>query len=122
MVTPDRGSEEVRRFPFGSQENWVCPAIASVTFTGRLRTSNSVFVAVGLIQLGMWRVAERLPVRIVASASLLFAAGVAIQAATQGSGSDDAFHRSSPGPAVENVLVALLYALLLYRESRTATA
>ncbi len=85
-----------------------------------VRVIGITYLAVGLIQLGMWRVTDRLAVRVVASASLLFGAGVAIQAVTQGSGSADAFHRLAPGPAVENVLVALLYAALLYRESRTA--
>ena len=44
----------------------------------------------GLIQLGMWRVTDRLAVRV--------GAGVAIQAVTQGSGSVDAFHRLAPRP------------------------
>jgi hypothetical protein len=87
-----------------------------------IRVLGITYVALGLIQLGMWRVSERLPLRIVAGASLLFAAGVAVQAATQGGTSGDAFHQSSPGPAVENALVAVLYAVLLSRDLRTATA
>ena len=78
------------------------------------------YVALGLIQLGMWRVTERRPVRIVAAASMLFGTGVAVQAMTQGSASSDAFHQLSPGPAIENTLVALLYAALLYREAQAA--
>ena len=84
-----------------------------------VRVIGITYLTVGLIQLGMWRVTDRLAVRVVAGASLLFGAAVAVQAVTQGSGSADAFHRLAPGPAVENALVALLYAALLYRESRT---
>jgi len=85
-----------------------------------VRVIGITYVAVGLIQLGMWRVTDRLAVRVVASASMFFGAAVAVQAATQGSGSADAFHRLAPGPAVENALVAILYAVLIYRESRAA--
>ncbi len=84
-----------------------------------VRIIGITYLTVGLIQLGMWRVTDRLAVRVVAGASLLFGAAVAVQAATQGSGSADAFHRLAPGPALENALVALLYAVLLYRESRS---
>lgn len=84
-----------------------------------VRVIGITYLTVGIIQLGMWQVTDRLAVRVVAAASLLFGAAVAVQAVTQGSGSADAFHRLAPGPAVENALVALLYAALLYRESRT---
>ena len=83
-----------------------------------VRVLGITYLALGLIQLGTCRVADRRAAQIVAGASLLFAAGVAVQAATQGSASTDAFHQLSPGPAVENLLVAVLYAGLLLRESR----
>jgi hypothetical protein len=68
----------------------------------------------------MWRVAEQLPVRIVAGGSLLFAAGVAAQALTQGSASADAFHQLSLGPALENAGVAAAYTIRVHREMRAA--
>jgi len=87
------------------------------------------YLALGVIQLGAWRMQERWAVRVIASASLLFAAGVAVQAATQVSGSTDAFHEAGVvlGPVVLpnvgiNVLVTAIYAILLLRESRMATA
>ena len=86
-----------------------------------VRVLGVTYVALGLIQVGTWWVADRRAVRIIAGASLLFAAGVAVQAVTQGSASADSFHRLSPGPAVENLVVAVLYAGLLLRERRMAT-
>lgn len=86
------------------------------------------YLAFGLIQLGTWWVVDRRAVRIVAFASLLFAAGVAIQVATQGSASTDGFHQADViGPltlnnAAMNVLWTALYAGLLFRESRMPTA
>jgi hypothetical protein len=64
----------------------------------------------------------------VAFASMLFAAGVAVQVATQGSASTDVFHQAGVviGPVILsnlglNVLWTVLYAGLLIRESRMAT-
>lgn len=45
--------------------------------------------------------------------------GIAVNALTQGSGSVDAFRRSGYAFAAENVLAALLYAVLLYREQQS---
>ena len=87
------------------------------------------YLALGVVQLSTWRVADRRAVRNVAFASMLFAAGVAIQVATQGSASTDVFH--SPGVVVGpvtlsnlglNVLWTVLYGGLLLRESRMAAA
>lgn len=87
------------------------------------------YLALGLIQLGAWRVQDRRAVRTVAGASLLFAAGVAIQVATQGSASTDVFHQAGVviGPVTLsnlglNVLWTVIYAGLLLRESRMAAA
>ena len=79
------------------------------------------YLAIALIQLGMWMVTDRLAVRIVASASLVFTAGFAVVAATAGSGSSDPFHQIAIGAAGGNAIVAILYAILLYRE-QTAQA
>lgn len=83
------------------------------------------YLALGVIQLGTWRMADRRAVRIVAAASMLFAAGVAVQVATQGSGSTDVFHQAGVvlGPVTLsnlglNVLWTALYAGLLLREGR----
>ncbi len=85
------------------------------------------YLAFGLIHLGAWRVNDRLAVRLVAGASMLFAAGAAIQAATQGSASTDVWHQAGVvlGPVTLpnvglNVLWTAIYAGLLFRESRMA--
>lgn len=75
-----------------------------------IRVLGITYCSLGLIQLGTWWMPDRRALRTVAGASLLFAAGVFAQAATQGSGSVDPFHQLSPGPAVENLVVAMLYA------------
>lgn len=85
-----------------------------------VRVVGMAYGALGLIQLGMWLVTDRLTVRIVAIASLLFAAGFAVQAAIQGTGSTDTFHQIGLGVAAGNAVVVALYGYLLYRE-RTAT-
>lgn len=84
-----------------------------------VRVLGITYAALGLIQLGMWMVPDARAVRTVAGASMLFATGVAIQAVVQGSQSADAFHRLRIGSAAENLGVAVLYAALLYRASRS---
>jgi hypothetical protein len=79
------------------------------------------FIALGLIQLGTWWVVDRLAVRIVAGASLLFAVGFVALAAMMGSTSADAFHRIRFGSIAENTVVVVLYAILLFRTGQTAT-
>ena len=97
-------------------------ADAPKTAVDAVRVVGIAYGALGLIQLGMWWVADRLALRIVAGASLLFCAGFAAQAALQGSASNDPFHQLGLVVAAGNGLVALIYAWLLYRESQTATA
>lgn len=81
-----------------------------------VRVIGITYAALAVIQLGMWRVDDRRAVRAVAGASQLFAAGIAVQAATQGSSSTDTFHRIRFASAAENAAVVVLYALLLHRE------
>jgi len=84
-------------------------------------------LALGVIQLGAWRLQERRAVRVIASASLLFAAGVAVQAMTQSPASTDAFHQAGVvlGPVILpnvgiNALVTAIYAILLLRKRQGA--
>jgi hypothetical protein len=84
-----------------------------------IRVLGITYISLGLIQLATWWVSDRRAVRTVAGASLLFAAGVFAQAATQGSASADPFHQLSPGAAVENLLVAMLYAGFLVLDARS---
>jgi hypothetical protein len=86
------------------------------------------FLVFGLVHLGAWRVNDRRAVRLVAMASMLFAAGAAVQAATQGSASTDLWHQAGVvlGPVTLpnvglNVLWTVIYAGLLVREARMAT-
>ena len=87
-----------------------------------MRIIGLAYAALGLIQLGMWWVSDRLAVRIVAGASLLFIAGSAAQAALQGTASTDTFHQIGLGAAAGGALIAVLYAALPNREGQTATA
>jgi len=77
-------------------------ADAPKTAVDAVRVVGITYGALGLIQLGMWWVADRL--------------------ALQGSASNDPFHQLGLVVAAGNGLVALIYAWLLYRESQTATA
>lgn len=86
-----------------------------------VRVLGFAYLALGLIQLGMLPVRDRSAIRVVAAASMLFAAAVFIQAMIQGVGPADAFHRLRPGPAAENGLVALFYAILLLRKDTART-
>lgn len=86
------------------------------------------FLVFGIVHLGAWRVNDRRAVRLVAMASMLFAAGAAVQAATQGSASTDLWHQAGVvlGPVILpnvglNVLWTVIYAGLLIREARMAT-
>jgi hypothetical protein len=80
-----------------------------------VRVLGITYATLALIQLGASRLGAAGAVRLVAAASMLFAAAVAVQASLQGSGTTDAFHRLRWGSAAENALVAALYAVLLYR-------
>jgi len=86
-----------------------------------VRVLGITYGVLGFIQLGMWRVSDRRAVVVVSSGSLLFAAGVAVQAMTQEGSSTDSFHQMRLASAAENVAVAALYAFLLYREHQSAT-
>jgi hypothetical protein len=81
-----------------------------------VRVLGITYGVVGFMQLGMWRVSDRRAVRVVSSGSLLFAAGVAVQASTQEGSSTARFYQMRLASAAENVAVAALYAVLLYRE------
>jgi hypothetical protein len=81
-----------------------------------VRVLGITYAALGAIQLGMSALSSRWAVRVAAGGSMLFAAGVAAQAALQDSASSDAFHRLRLGSAAENGLVAALYAALLFRD------
>lgn len=78
------------------------------------------YLALGLIQLGTWMVTDRLAVRLVAGASLVYNAGFAILGATIGTGSSDPFHQIGLVAGIGNGVVAVLYAFLLYRERSEA--
>ncbi len=78
------------------------------------------YLALGLIQLGTWMVTDRLAVRLVAGASLVYAAGFAILGVTVGTGSSDPFHQIGLAAGIGNGVVAVLYAILLYRERSAA--
>ena len=74
------------------------------------------YLALGLVQLGTWFVTDSDAVRLVAFGSLVFVAGFAILAVTNAKGSSDPFHEFGLAVGAANGVVAVLYALLLYRE------
>lgn len=78
------------------------------------------YLALGLVQLGTWWVTDRRAVRLVAGASLVYAAGFGILGATIGTGSSDAFHQVGLVAGIGNIVVAVVYAFLLYRERSEA--
>ncbi|WP_088284849.1 hypothetical protein [Kineosporia sp. A_224] len=78
------------------------------------------YATLALIQLGASRVSDASAVRVAAAASMFFAVGVATQALLLAPGAMDTFHRLRWGSAAENVLVAVAYAVLLYRSRRHA--
>lgn len=89
---------------------------------GAVRVLGVTYGALGVVQLGMWRVADRSAVRVVSVASLLFAAGVAVLAPARRSASAEAFHRMWLASAIENAAVAAAYGALLCRERRAPGA
>lgn len=78
------------------------------------------YVTVGAAQLGACRSPDRVAIRSVSGASLLFATATAVKALTQGGGSDT-FHRIRRWVAAENLAVAAAYGLPLAREARSRT-
>lgn len=100
---------------FLKPRSWYVDANAPQNAVDAVHVIGIAYAAVGLIQIGMWRVSDRRAVRAVSGASLAFAAGMAGKALTQGSGPADAFHRMRYASAAENVGVAALYAVLLSR-------
>ena len=74
------------------------------------------YLALAIIQLGSWWVADRFALRLVAYASVVYAAAFAAQAAMAGTGSSDPFHQYGIAVAGAWAVVALLYAWLIYRE------
>jgi hypothetical protein len=78
------------------------------------------YLPLGIVQLGSWRIADRFAVRLIAVASMAYAAGFALLAAMAGSGSSDLFHQYGLVIAGAWALVAVLYAWLIYRERPVA--
>lgn len=74
------------------------------------------YLPLGIIQLGCWRVADRFSIRLIAVASMVYAAGFALLAATASSGSSDPFHQYGIGVTGAWLVVSVLYLWLLYRE------
>lgn len=99
--------------------SWYIDSDAPSNTVDAVHVIGITYAAVGVTQIGMWPVTDRQAIRTVSSASLLFAAGVAVKALTQGSG-PDAFHRMRYASAAENILVGLVYAVLLNREHQAA--
>ena len=96
--------------------SWYVDANAPQNAVDAVHVIGITYAALGLIQIGMWRVSDRRAVRAVSGASFAFAAGMAGKALSQGSGPADAFHRMRYASAAENAGVAVLYAVLLSRD------
>ena len=78
---------------FFKPTSWYVDADAPTSAVDAVHVIGIAYAALGLTQIGMWRVSDRRAVRTVSGASLAFAAGMAAKALTQGSGPTDAFHR-----------------------------
>ncbi len=101
---------------FCKPTSWYVDADAPKSAVDVVHVIGIAYAALGLTQIGMWRVSDRQAVRAVSGASLAFAAGIAAKALSQGSGPTDAFHRLRYASAAENAGVAALYAVLLFRD------
>jgi len=94
---------------------------ASVVDIGRAMGLTQL--AIGVIQLGTWRITERVAIELVAGVSLVFAAGFGILLGMNTSTtSDDMFHQFGLPGAAAWLIVAAPFAGLMYRERRMATA
>lgn len=78
------------------------------------------YLPLAIIQLGSWWVADRFSIRLIAVASMAYAAGFAVLAMTASSGSSDPFHQYGIGVAGAWLVVTVLYLWLLYRERSAA--
>ena len=78
-------------------------------------------LALGIILLGAWRIKERWAVELIALATLVYSVSFgAVMALASSHTSDDMFHKFGLGGTALWVIVAVLYAVLLYRERREA--
>jgi len=97
------------------------PEGSPVTVVQIIHGLSSLQLALGIIQLGAWRMKERWGLELVSVASLFnaFAFAVVIYLAS-GTASNDMFHQIGvPGAAIW-LAVALVYAFLIYRERQEA--
>ena len=97
------------------------PAGSPVTVINIIQALSSLQLALGIIQLGTWRMNERFGVVLVGVASLFnaFAFGVVLWLASSNP-SSDMFHQLGAAGAVVWLVVAALYAFLIYRERQEA--
>jgi len=78
------------------------------------------YLPLAIVQLGSWWATDRFSIRLVAYASIIYAAAFALNAFLAKSGSSDPFHTYGMGVAGAWGVVALLYAWLIYRERSAA--
>lgn len=97
------------------------PAGSPATVVDIGRAVGVAQLALGLIQLGAWRMKERWGVELVAMASLAYAVGfAAILAMASSNASEDMFHQLGMAGAAAWAVVTILYAVLIYRERQEA--
>jgi hypothetical protein len=78
------------------------------------------YLPLAIIQLGSWWATDRFSIRLIAYASIVYAAAFAANAFLAKSGSSDPFHTYGTVVAAAWAVVTLLYAWLIYRERSEA--
>jgi hypothetical protein len=97
------------------------PAGSPATVINIIQALSSLQLTLGIVQLGSWRMKERWGVELVAAASLFnaFAFGVVLWLASSNP-SSDMFHQLGVAGAAAWMVVALVYAFVIYRERQEA--
>ncbi len=100
--------------------SYFLPSDAADYAIATVRVVGVMYVALAIVQLGAWRIADRGAVRLISVASLVAAVGFAVQAALLGSGSTTVFQSVGVAVAAGYAVFAALFAILIYREWREA--
>jgi len=78
------------------------------------------YLPLAIVQLGSWWATDRFSIRLIAYASIVYAAAFAVNAAMAGKGSSDPFHQLGIVLAGAWGAVVLVFAFVIYRERSEA--
>ena len=92
------------------------PSDAAAYATDAVKLIGASYLPLAIVQLGSWWATDRFSIRLVAYASIVYAAAFAVNAVMVKADSSDLFHTYGIGIAAAWAVVALIYAWLIYRE------